>query len=224
MAENTRTHIERFPRIPEHSWPPACQGRKVPERAVPDEFEWIALIAQGNEAAFQTLYEAYYARLWRYVWYQLGPDAASVEDVLQNIFLAIWRSAGRFRGEAKVSTWIFQIAHNLVSTARRAQHTLAEGSALLADHSDDEMEHPEMREGSFEDAAVSRITLIDAIDHLSAKHQAVIFLVFVQGFTVEEVAHILRIPSNTVKSRVLGARRALLKRLHTPGIADGGAL
>ncbi len=197
--------------------------RKVTVRAVDDDRALIAAIAEGDQAAFQELYAAYYKRLWRYVWYQLGGNVSRTEEVLQDIFFAIWRSAGRFRGDAKVATWIFQIAHNKLSTTRHALgRSLDEKAAWLTEGMDDDMDENEMREASFEDASVNRLALVDAIERLSAKHQAVIYLVFVQGFALDEVASILGVPPNTVKSRIISARRALLKQLGTQWIAEGG--
>lgn len=185
-----------------------------------DERELVALIATGDEAAFQALYAAYYTRIWRYVWYQLDGQPGVVEDVLQDIFFAVWRAAARFRGDAKVSTWIFQIAHHVVSSARH-KHRHDEYASTLPEEADGGADDAETHNGSFEDAAVDRLLLVDAIDRLSAKHQAVIYLIFVQGFSLEETAHILGVPHNTVKSRILAARRALHRQLHVAGLKEG---
>ncbi|HEV2237004.1 MAG TPA: sigma factor, partial [Ktedonobacterales bacterium] len=84
-----------------------------------DEAELLAAIAAGDEDALRQLYLRERPRLRRYLWHQLGGEASLVEEVLQDTFLAVWRQAGTFRGEARVSTWIFQIAHYLALEARR---------------------------------------------------------------------------------------------------------
>jgi RNA polymerase sigma-70 factor (ECF subfamily) len=179
-----------------------------------NESDLIALIATGDQAAFQTLYVTYAPGLWHYVWHQLDGNAPWAEEIIQDIFLAIWRSAGGFRREAKVGTWIFQIAHNFVSNARRNQGRQAEGRLMIVpSRSDTEENDPAIASTSFEEATVNRLLLAEALDTLSVKHQAVIDLIFIQGFTMEEVAQILAVPIGTVKSRVIGARRALLKQL-----------
>ena len=111
---------------------------------IPDDCALLQRVAQDDQAAFQELYAAYYTRLWRYVWYQLDGNAHWVEEVLQNIFMAIWRSSGSFRGNAKVATWIFQIAHNLVLNARRDHSRRTEGHLTFASEQLDE--EPEERD------------------------------------------------------------------------------
>jgi RNA polymerase sigma-70 factor, ECF subfamily len=188
----------------------------------PDDCALLHRIAKGDQAAFQMIYSAYYPRLWRYAWYQLDGNVVWIEEVLQEIFLAIWRSAGKFRGKASAAAWIFQIAHHLVSNARRDHARRAEGHvASVGGASDDGNDERIWHSPSFEEATINRLMIIDAIDMLSPKHQAVIDLVFIQGFTLDEVAHILDVPLGTVKSRIINARLALRKAMGTPHNTEG---
>jgi RNA polymerase sigma-70 factor, ECF subfamily len=194
-------------------------------RVSDNESDLIALIATGDQVAFQTLYAAYAPRLWHYVWHQLDGNAPWTEEIVQDIFLLIWRSAGGFRREAKVGTWIFQIAHNVVSNARRNRGRQAEGRLMMVpNYSNIAGDDREPASVSFEEATVNRLLLAEALDTLSVKQQAVIDLIFLQGFTLEEVAQILAVPLGTVKSRVIGARRALRKHLGTIRIGQEGAV
>jgi len=188
----------------------------------PDDCALLHRIAKGDQTAFQMIYAAYYPRLWRYAWYQLNGNTIWIEEVLQEIFLAIWRSAGTFRGNASAAAWIFQIAHHLVSNARRDQARRAEGyiASMVVSSGDGNDEHA-WHTPSFEEATINRLAIIDAIDKLSPKHQAVIDLVFIQGFTLDEVAHILDVPLGTVKSRVINARLALRKAMGISHSAEG---
>jgi len=187
----------------------------------PDDSALLHRIAKGDQAAFQMIYAAYYPRLWRYAWYQLNGDAVWIEEVLQEIFLAIWRSAGKFRGTASVAAWIYQITHHLVSNARRDQARRAEGHVVsIAVPDDTVVDERTWHTSSFEEATLNRLEIIDAIDTLSPKHHAVIDLVFIQGFTLDEVAHILDVPLGTVKSRLINARLALRKAMGTPNRAE----
>ena len=86
-----------------------------------DEQELLAQVATGDEEALHQLYLAYRPRLYRYLWHQLDGDGHSVEEALQDVFLAVWRSAGRYRAEARVSTWIYQISHHVALDTRRRQ-------------------------------------------------------------------------------------------------------
>ena len=174
-----------------------------------DDATLLAQVANGDQEAFQSLYEAYFSHLWRYVWYQVGEDAGRTEELVQEIVLAIWQSAPRYRGESKVSTWIFRIAHHLVFNAQRNLRRHG-GQAETLD--DEEHEH-DLAEPSFEEDAVNRMTLITAIKLLSPKYQAIVEFFFIQGFSLEEVAQILGVPLGTVKSRIQATRRALQRAL-----------
>ena len=78
-------------------------------------------IAAGDEDALMQLYAEYRPRLWRYVWQQLDGDRELAEEVLQDVFLAIWHGGGTFAHRASLSTWIFRIAHNIAATSRRTR-------------------------------------------------------------------------------------------------------
>lgn len=151
----------------------------------PDPTLLLRQVANGDEEALQQLYVEYRPRLRRYLWHQLDGDGHAVEEALQDTFLAVWRSAGAFRGEAKVVTWIFQIAHYIALRTRDA--------ASRRGCSSTEPDPPDR----------------EAAPIAASPEDAVLQLIFQQGFTPEEAAQILDVPLGTVKSRVSYARRAL---------------
>lgn len=187
-----------------------------------DERLLLAQIATGDEEALRQLYLAYRPRLRRFLWHQLGGDTASVEDALQEVFLAVWRTAGGYRGEARVSTWLYQIARYVALGARkrRARHP----DALRFDAAADEGERDlcdlpdavarSVADGrDYERQALDRVALGDALGRLSPRHREVLMLVFQHGFSLREVAQVLDVPTGTVKSRINYARKALLRAL-----------
>jgi RNA polymerase sigma-70 factor, ECF subfamily len=191
-----------------------------------DERVLIARIGAGDEQAMHLLYTTFRPRLWRYLWQQLDGDGSAVEDVLQEVFLAIWRSAESFRNEAGVNTWIFRIAHYQVLHRRRDAARRPEGhlTALQDEESDGADLASSCAEGecseshiphkeSHEDEVIDRLTMAATLDRLAAKHREALELVFQEGFTLEEVARILDVPVGTVKSRISYARRALQQEL-----------
>jgi DNA-directed RNA polymerase specialized sigma24 family protein len=62
-------------------------------RTTPDDNDLLARVALGEKAAMERLAADYHLRLWRYLARQLGGDVSLIEDVLQEVYLAIWRSA-----------------------------------------------------------------------------------------------------------------------------------
>lgn len=172
-------------------------------------------VAAGDQAALAQLYNAYRARLWRYLWLQLGGDAGLVEEALQDVFVSVWRTAGAFRGEASVATWLYRIAHHVAANSLRARARRIEGQRP------ERLDAP-TREGgpagayatpAPDEHVLARMALQDALLALSEKHREVLDLLFVHGFTYDEIAGIIGVPVGTVKSRLSYARRALHAQL-----------
>lgn len=191
-----------------------------------DDHLLIARIVRRDAHALEQLYARYRPLLWRYLLQQLNGDSGAVEDVLQEVFLAVWRVAGDFRGEARVNTWIFRIAHHQLSHHHRSAARRPEGHlAALAPPDDDHEERSddtrgELAQASHEEAVLDRLILIAAFRRLAPKHREALELVYQQGFTLEEVAHILDVPLGTVKSRISNARRALQGELKFTAAAE----
>ncbi len=161
----------------------------------------LARVASGDQQALRDLYDRYRPRLRRFLWSQIQGDALLVDELLQEVFIAIWRGAPQFRGSAKVATWIFQIAHHQAAQAiqRRSRYTLTDSLDLL----------PEREIPLREDTMLDRMELAQAMASLSAAHRAAIDLVFLHGFSLAEAAQILGVPVGTIKSRLSYGRRAL---------------
>jgi RNA polymerase sigma-70 factor, ECF subfamily len=171
----------------------------------------IARIAQKEQGALQCLYEKYQSRLYGYLWRQLNGDRSDVEDALQEIFLAIWRTAWKYRGEAQVITWIFQIAH--FHTMHILYKQRLSDKIPLSDESDEENLQVEYLNSSQEETILDRLALNEALRLLTPKHREALELSFYHGFSQEEVAKILNMPIGTVKSRISYARRALSRAM-----------
>lgn len=178
-----------------------------------DEAELLAAIAGGDEDALRQLYLRERPRLRRYLWHQLGGESGLVEEVLQDVFLAVWRQAATFRGEARVRTWVFQIAHYLALEARRRRDRLSRERVPLDDAAADEAPSAEYAAASHETGVLDRLALADAVGALSPSHRAVLYLIAQQGFSHAEAARILGVPVGTVKSRMSYARAALLRAM-----------
>lgn len=192
----------------------ACGG----EDAASDEGDLRGLLAQissGDQDAMQRLYVVFYQRMWSYLWRQLDRDPGWTEEAVQDVFLAAWRSAASYRGEARVGTWLFRIAHNLAANARRAKGRRLQGQPLDSVGSSDEQGEvgDALALHSAEDVVVGRMMLAQALGRLSPHHRDVLDLAFHQGFGADEIAMILAIPVGTVKSRMSYARRALQQQL-----------
>lgn len=163
--------------------------------------------AAGDRAAFEQLYRTHFRRLFGYI-VRMVHDAALAEEVTSDVMVEVWKSAKRFRGASRVSTWMYGIARNKALSARRrpvAPTVDVEQAVELADSADLQdalLEHADVKE------AVAK-----ALAQLSAEHQEVMELTFYQGFSYPEIAEILGCPVNTVKTRMFYARQQLKVRL-----------
>jgi RNA polymerase sigma-70 factor (ECF subfamily) len=138
------------------------------------------------------------------------------EDLISEVFLDVWRQAGRFEGRSTVSTWMLAIARfkALSALRRRLDGELDEETAsAIEDPTDD----PEIALEKKDKSAVIRKCLVG----LSAEHREIIDLVYYHEKSVGEVAEIVGIPENTVKTRMFYARKRLSELLKAAGIERG---
>jgi RNA polymerase sigma-70 factor (ECF subfamily) len=179
---------------------------------VPDA-QLLRSIAGGDDGAFDELYRRHAGGLLNYL-LRLIHEPPVAEDLLQEVFVAAWRGAGSFRGQAQVKTWLFHIAHNqAVSWLRR--HRPA--SAF------DDLEWSEADQGRDESDEHAMQTwrtdqLHAALDRLSPKHREVIELAFAHELSYAEIAQVANCPVGTVKSRMSYALRYLKDALEQQGM------
>ncbi|MES3029281.1 MAG: sigma-70 family RNA polymerase sigma factor [Pseudomonadota bacterium] len=166
--------------------------------------ELLPRIASGDRDALQQLYERSSAKLFG-VCLRILSDREESEDVLQEVYLTIWRRADRFdAGRASVMTWISTIARNRAIDRLRARGPLAYADQI------DEMEIEDgapgaeaLLEASQDGAALNR-----CLSELDERTASVIRTAFYEGVTYEALAHRLDTPLGTIKSWI---RRGLLK-------------
>ncbi|MDB5574202.1 MAG: polymerase, sigma subunit, family, partial [Tardiphaga sp.] len=88
--------------------PADARNAIVAAAAMTDEM-LLALIADGDRGAMHTLYARHNVRVYRFILRMLR-DATAAEDLVSQVFLDVWRTAGQFEGRAQVSTWLLSIA------------------------------------------------------------------------------------------------------------------
>jgi RNA polymerase sigma-70 factor (ECF subfamily) len=176
--------------------------------------QMLARVGLGDRAAFAALYKAVSAQLLGVI-LRIQRDRGQAEDVLQEIFVNIWRAAQGFdAARAQPMTWLTSIARNrAIDSLRRGKTEVATVTSLSADDDDDgpnlvdtlasDLDGPmQALEQASQAKAVSR-----CIGALSAEQQQCVALAYYQGLSHSEVAQHLKQPLGTVKSWV---RRALI--------------
>jgi RNA polymerase sigma-70 factor (ECF subfamily) len=175
----------------------------------------IERIANGDRLAMKVLYGRHHVRVYRFV-VRLVRNEATAEDLISEVFLDVWRQAGKFEGRSAVSTWMLSIARfkALSALRRRPEEELDEETAgAIEDQADD----PEVTLAKKDKAAALR----ECLGKLSAEHREIIDLVYYHEKSVEEVAAIVDIPEATVKTRMFYARKKLSELLKEQGIDRG---
>jgi RNA polymerase sigma-70 factor (ECF subfamily) len=168
----------------------------------------VRAIGTGDRWAMRVLFDRHKTRVFRFI-LRMVRDRALAEDLLNDAFLEVWLNADRFAGRSSVSTWLLGIARHKALTAlaaRRPEQLDDEVAANIVDSAPD----PERALAGKQRAMILR----RAIDSLAAQHREIIDLVYGQGKTIGEIAELLRIPANTVKSRMFYARQRLAAVVH----------
>ncbi len=172
----------------------------------------IKAIARSDRHAMELLYARHNVRVYRFL-LRLVNDEALAEDLVNEVFVGVWKNADRFKGNSQVSTWILAIARfkALSSLRRHTDASLDEvEAAAIPDFSDD----PEISLQKKDRGAILR----ECMSRLSRDHREIIDLVYYHEKSVDEVAEIVGVPKSTVKTRMFHARKRMSALLQQAGI------
>ena len=163
----------------------------------------------------QVLFARHHVRVYRFVLRLVGNPTVA-EDLISEVFLDVWRQADRFEGRSAVSTWMLAIARfkALSSLRKRPDEELDDE---VAESIEDASDNPEVALEKKDKSAVLR----QCLEKLSPEHREIIDLVYYHEKSVEEVAEIVKIPENTVKTRMFYARKKLAELLQAAGVERG---
>ena len=175
----------------------------------------IGRIAKGDRLAMQVLFARHHVRVYRFVLRLVGNPSVA-EDLISEVFLDVWRQADRFEGRSAVSTWMLAIARFKALSALRKKPD-QELDDETAETIEDTSDNPEVALAKKDKGAVLR----QCLAKLSPEHREIIDLVYYHEKSVEEVAEIVGIPENTVKTRMFYARKKLAELLQAAGVERG---
>lgn len=180
----------------------------------------VRRLKQGDERAFQELVETYQDRVFTLVFRVMG-NRQEAEDVAQDVFFSVYRAMHRFRGDARLYTWIYRIAINACNSRLKylkgrsldRQKSIDANSPELSPEQSagpqSAVPGPEaMAQGNRLQQAIAR-----ELGKLDPDHRQVLVLRDIQGLTYEDIAKITGLAEGTVKSRLHRARIALKSRL-----------
>jgi RNA polymerase sigma-70 factor, ECF subfamily len=182
----------------------------------PSDEDLVAVFQSGDFSAFDELVRRWEGKIQGAVYRIMGSEE-DARDLSQEAFLRAFRNLGRFKGEARFSSWLYQIALNLCRDRMRRK----KGKSWV---SWDEL--AERGEGPVQSQGPSAVELVEASDRarwiaaavasLSDDQREVVVLKEYQGLTFQEIADTLGIPASTVKTRLYRALSELRTRLASP--------
>lgn len=179
----------------------------VPEEQADADRALLARVVEGDEHALRRLYERHAADMLRLL-RRLTSDTGIAEEILQEAWLAVWRSAGGYRGESPVRAW-------LLGVARRKAHDRLRGVAPVMVDVDEVIDPADVR-ADVEGQALATLgheAIMVAIRGLPTRSREVVVLAFVDGLPYRDIAEVLGVPVGTVKSRMAHARARLVRSL-----------
>ena len=163
----------------------------------------------GDPQAFEELFRQYYKLVFKTAYLMVG-SKEEAEDVLQEAFVAMWRSRKTFDPDrGKLTTWLCRITVNLCNNRRRVKSI---DSVSLEEARNDGFDLPDTSVQSPDEICAKKWEyeqVVKAIGSLDGKHRAAVVLRYFGELSYEEIAQVLDIPVGTVKSRLSQALRTL---------------
>lgn len=198
----------------------AAAGFHVP---MPDGYEekLVERLKRRDEAAFNELITLYQGRIFRLVFRMLG-DREEAEDLAQEVFVTVFKSIDGFRGDSKLSTWLYRVATNHCKNRIKYLQRRARGRKKEFDEA--------AEAGAIESASMDPTSRIDRPDHLveayekerilktalaslEEEHRTLIVLRDIENLSYDQIQEITGLVEGTVKSRLHRARHALREKV-----------
>ena len=178
----------------------------------------IEMAALGDRAAFEEIYKAFSSIIYT-VAINITRNRQDAEEVTQDVFVKIYRGLKNFKFSSSFGTWVYRIAMNAAINMHRARSrrntltTLIEDINIL----------PDVAQAGAKDAIErqdAKLKVAMMLEGLSTEHRSCIVLREIEGLDYKEIADVLGIPLNTVRSRLKRAREALVAMLQKGGLSS----
>ncbi len=166
----------------------------------------ITQVASGDKAAFSALYREFERPVYRFIASKLN-DPFEANDILHEVFMEVWRSAGKFEGRSTVKTWLFGIAYRKTMDRFRKSARVS-----LVDEVPEEVDDTV---DTFGDVAAAQEAghVRFCLDELKAEHRLAVEMAFFEDLSYREIAVATDVPEGTVKTRVFHAKKLLMRCL-----------
>jgi RNA polymerase sigma-70 factor (ECF subfamily) len=174
-----------------------------------DEAELIKRCRADDRAAHDELYHRFRRQVAGNLYRVLG-DRTDLEDLVQEVFVIAFRGLARFRGDARLSTWLYRICVNVglgrIRTRKRRPSAVGVADLDAASIDPSLTERPETPERSLE-RRQDQERVYRALEHLAPKKRIVLYLHEIEGMDLKEIAYLVDSNPVTVRTRLFYARR-----------------
>lgn len=172
----------------------------------------IAAALKGSAYAWEKLVKRYESKIYNHG-LRLTGNSSDAMDLMQEVFLGVYRNLHRFRGDAKFSSWIFRIAHNKAVDMNRRKRLMTAPPKFSSDDDGDDFEkypgkrelEPQFQLGESE----QNVRILKMLDELSLEQRSIVEQKIFQSLTFDEIAELQDISANTAKTRFYSALKKL---------------
>ena len=196
----------------------AISGTAASAGLAGDDERLAQALREGSEQAYEMLVERFQKPVYNLV-YRLTSEPGDACDVVQEVFLKVFRNIGSFRSQASLKTWIYRIAVNEAHNYRRWFFRHRRNEVMLGEEQDGARSFA----GSLSDNAPSpfdyvfdrekHVLIEEALARINPSFRAAVVLRDIEDLSYEEISEVLGISMGTVKSRILRGREAMRQQL-----------
>jgi len=174
--------------------------------------EIVQKCIENDRKAQHEFFRLYRQKVFDLAYRSLGVKI-HIDDVVQQVFIALFGSLRHFKGESSLDTWVYRITVKICTTQLRKKYRKRQPLIVY-----DSMEKENEDSSGLDPAATLEKkelvrAIYDAFDKISNEKRLIVTMYEMDGHTIEEIAHILKKPIGTIKSRLFHGRRALEKHL-----------
>ncbi|EKD63434.1 MAG: hypothetical protein ACD_51C00280G0017 [uncultured bacterium] len=181
-----------------------------------EDIDALVVSAQsGDTEAFSSIYDQYFSHIYRYIYYRANKE--EVDDLVARVFMKAWDNLGKYKPKgASFGAWLFKIAHNLVVDQYRAHRSIDEIPINLAD------ERISADPQKVANNSLNQVVLKKALWELKEIYRNVIVLKFINGFSNQEIAEIMKRNEGNIRILQFRALKELKVSLEKMGYEWGG--
>ena len=200
--------------------PPAHRPAPVQAHADQDDRTLVSLVCASDATALEALYVRY-GRICYSLARRILTDEQLAQDVVQEVFLAVWRDAGRFdASRGGFSTWLLSMTHHKAVDSVRREENLRKRRTTADVLETQESDAPKVDEAVW--SLVRRERVREALKSLPGPQREALALAYFGGYTQREIAGLTATPLGTVKTRMLAGMRRMKESLDGLSNAAGG--